>query len=199
MTGIENITGRIQADAQAEIDRIDADARAQADKITAAYAARAERECADILERGEKSAAERGDRLVSAAQMEARQMNLAAKQEVLDQAFALALDKLLAMPASDYAALLARLAVSAARTGKEEIILNSSDREKLGEQVVSEANALLVKDGRTGALVLSKQTQPLKGGLLLSDGAVEVNCALETLVRLSRAEMTGEVSKLLFA
>ena len=39
MTGIENITGRIQADAQAEIDRIDADARAQADKITAAYAA----------------------------------------------------------------------------------------------------------------------------------------------------------------
>ena len=72
MTGIENITGRIQADAQAEIDRIDADARAQADKITAAYAARAERECADILERGAKSAAERGDRLVSAAQMEAR-------------------------------------------------------------------------------------------------------------------------------
>ena len=72
MTGIENITGRIQADAQAEIDRIDADARAQADKITAAYAARAERECADILERGAKSAAERGDRLVSAAQMEAQ-------------------------------------------------------------------------------------------------------------------------------
>ena len=55
MTGIENITGRIQADAQAEIDRIDADARAQADKITAAYAARAERECADILERGAKA------------------------------------------------------------------------------------------------------------------------------------------------
>ena len=45
MTGIENITGRIQADAQAEIDRIDADARAQADKITAAYAARAEHPC----------------------------------------------------------------------------------------------------------------------------------------------------------
>ena len=199
MTGIENITGRFQADAQAEIDRIDADARAQADKITAAYAARAERECADILERGAKSAAERGDRLVSAAQMEARQMNLAAKQEVLDKAFALALSKLLAMPEADYAALLARLAVSAARTGREEIILNPADQEKLGEQVAAEANALLVKDGRTGALTVSKQTQPLKGGLLLSDGAVEVNCALETLVRLSRTDVTGEVSKLLFA
>ena len=196
MTGIENITGRIQADAQAEIDRIDADARAQADKITAAYAARAERECADILERGAKSAAERGDRLVSAAQMEARQMNLAAKQEVLDKAFALALSKLLAMPEADYAA---RLAVSAARTGREEIILNPADREKLGEQVAAEANALLVKDGRTGALTVSQQTQPLKGGLLLSDGAVEVNGALETLVRLSRTDVTGEVSKLLFA
>ena len=39
----------------------------------------------------------------------------------------------------------------------------------------------------------------LLGGLLLSDGAVEVNCALETLVRLSRTDVTGEVSKLLFA
>ena len=109
------------------------------------------------------------------------------------------LSKLLAMPEADYAALLARLAVSAARTGREEIILNPADREKLGEQVAAEANALLVKDGRTGALTVSQQTQPLKGGLLLSDGAVEVNCALETLVRLSRTDVTGEVSKLLFA
>ena len=106
---------------------------------------------------------------------------------------------LMTLAAADYAALLARLAVSAARTGREEIILNPADREKLGEQVAAEANALLVKDGRTGALTVSKQTQPLKGGLLLSDGAVEVNCALETLVRLSRTDVTGEVSKLLFA
>ena len=51
MTGIENITGRIQADVQGEIDRIQTDARAEAEKISASYAARADRECADLLSR----------------------------------------------------------------------------------------------------------------------------------------------------
>lgn len=198
MTGIENITGRIQADAQAEIDRIQADARREAEKISAGYAARADRECADLLSRGEKSAQERGSRLVSAAEMESRKMTLAAKQEVLDQAFDLALQKLLSLPQADYAALLAKLAASAARSGQEQIILNPEDRKKVGEQVVSQANQLLSKAGLAPKLSLSEQIRPIQGGLLLSDGAVEVNCALETLVRLSRTEATGEVSKLLF-
>ena len=62
MTGIENITGRIQADVQGEIDRIQADARAEAEKISASYAARADRECADLLSRGEAAAQEQARR-----------------------------------------------------------------------------------------------------------------------------------------
>ena len=198
MTGIENITGRIQADAQAEIDRIQADARREAEKITASYTARADRECADLLARGETSARERGNRLISAAGLEARKMALGAKQEMLDEAFALALEKLLGLPEADYVALLARLAASAARTGREEIILNPSDRAKFGAQVAGQANRLLSHGGSAAALTLSEQTRPIRGGVLLSDGTVEVNCALETLVRLSRSEVTGLVSKLLF-
>lgn len=198
MTGIENITGRIQADAQAEIGRIQADARAEAEKIAAGWAARADRECAGLIARGEKSAREQADRLISAAGMESRQMALGAKQEMLDQAFELALNKLLSLPAADYTALLASLAASAARTGREELLLNQADRKRCGAQVVEQANALLSKAGRPAELTLSRQTRPIRGGLLVSDGTVETNCALETLVRLSRTEMTGEVSRLLF-
>ncbi len=193
MQGIENITARIEADAQAEIDRIQADAQAQADRIAAGYAARADREVADILDKGKRAAAERGERLVSAAQMEARKMTLGAKQELLDQAFELALNKLCALPDGEYAALLADLAV-AAGNGTEELIFNAADRARVGEQVVALANE---KSG--GHFTLSAQTRPIRGGLLVSDGAVEVNCALETLVRLSRSEVTGEVGKLLFS
>ena len=60
MTGIENITGRIQADAQAEIDRIQADARREAEKIAAGYAARADREVRRSALRGEKRAPRAG-------------------------------------------------------------------------------------------------------------------------------------------
>ncbi len=126
-------------------------------------------------------------------------MTLAAKQEMLDQAFALALEKLTQLPEADYVSLLARLAASAAVSGKEALLFNAADREKVGSTVVSNANALLAEAGKPAALTLSDQTRAIRGGLLLSDGAVEVNCALETLVRLSRSEVTGEVSKLLFA
>ena len=198
MTGIENITGRIQADVQGEIDRIQADARAEAEKISASYAARADRECADLLSRGEAAAQEQARRLVSAAGMASRQMTLAAKQEMLDEAFALALDKLTQLPAEEYVPLLAKLAAGAAATGREEIILNPQDQANLGAKVAEQANALLAAAGRTASLTLSRQTRPIRGGVLLSDGTVEVNCALETLVRLSRDQATGEVSQLLF-
>jgi len=199
MQGIENITARIQADTQAEIDRIRADAAAEADQISAGYAARADRECAEILSRGKQRAEEQSRRLLSAAHLEAKKMALGAKQEMLDRAFDLALEQLLALPEAEYITLLATLAAKAARTGGEQIILNQPDRTRFGTQAVKQANALLSKAGKTGALTLSEQTRPIRGGVLLSDGAVEVNCALETLVRLSRTEVTGEVSKLLFA
>lgn len=198
MQGIENITARIEADARAEIDRIQADAQAQADRITAGYAARADREVADILEKGKRAAEERAGRLVSAAQMEARKMTLGAKQEVLDEAFELALSKLCALSDGAYTALLADLAV-AAGNGTEELIFNAADRAKVGAQVVALANEKAAKAGKAAKFTLSDQTRPIRGGVLISDGAVEVNCALETLVRLSRSEVTGEVGKLLFS
>jgi V/A-type H+-transporting ATPase subunit E len=198
MTGIENITGKIQADAQAEIDRIQADAAAEAEKITAGYEAQAEKDVADILAKGEKNADERGARLVSAAQMEAKKMTLAAKQEMLDQAFALALEKLIQLPEDEYVDFLAKLAVKASRTGSEKMILNQADRARYGVKAATRANEMLVQDGKTGSITLSEETRDIQGGLLLSDGAIEVNCAFETLVRLVRSEVTGEVSKVLF-
>lgn len=198
MQGIETIIGRIQADTQAEIDKLNAETARKVEKIRAGYSARAEREAADILARGETAAAERESRLVSAAQMDARKMTLSAKQEMLDRAFQLALDTLLRLPEADYIALLAKLALSASATGKENLILNAADRARVGEAVCAEANKLLQSAGKLASLKLAQETRPIRGGLLLSDGAVEVNCALETLIRLSRSELTGEVTGLLF-
>lgn len=198
MQGIEMITGRIQSEAQAEITQITTEAAQKAETISAGYAARAEREAADILARGEVSAAERERRLVSAAQMDAKKMTLAAKQEMLDRAFQLALDTLIQLPEAEYISLLAKLAATASTVGTEQIILSPADRARVGEAVTAAANQLLTDAGRTASLTLSKETRAIRGGLLLSDGAVEVNCALEALVRLSRSELTGEVTQLLF-
>ena len=227
MNGIEKITQRIDQDAQAEIDKILGDARSQAVEILARYEEQARKESQEILARGEKNAAEREERLASVAQMEAKKLTLATKQEMLDKAFDLALDRLVSLPDEEYVALLADLAARAATTGREQLIFSQKDRARIGKQVVAAANEKLAKTvapelpdalaeskagaildkvvsgasallAGTGMLTLSEETRPLRGGFILSDGDVEVNCAFETLVRLQRGEISGEVAKVLF-
>ncbi len=195
MDGIEKITGRIAADAGREIDELNAEARRQADEITARYEAQAKRESEEILARGRRSAEERVERLAGVAQLEARKLELAAKQEMLGKAYDKALELLLGLPEGEYTALLADLAVKASVTGREAVILSQKDRTRYGKQVVTQANERL-KDGH---LTLSEQTRPIQGGLILSDGDVEVNCTFETLVRLQRGELDREIAKILFA
>lgn len=197
MDGIEKITGRIAADTEAEIASIQAEARRQADEITARYEAQAKREAEEIAARGRRSAEERQARLASVAQLDARKLELAAKQEMLAKAYDRAMERLTSLPDGEYVGLLAGLAglaAEASSTGREEVILSQKDRARYGKQVVTQANERL----GDGHLTLSVQTRPIRGGLILSDGDVEVNCTFETLVRLLRGEMDRTVVEVLF-
>lgn len=198
MTGIEKIIGRIAGDAQSEVDAVMAQAKTQADAVTAKYAEQAASERDELLKRGQKAAAEREERLASSAQMEAKKMMLAAKQEMLDAAFNKAMDAMCAMKGDEKVELLAKLAVRASSNGKEQIIMSQADRDSVGAKVVKRANAMLAAAGKDGAMTLSTKSGAFKGGLLLSDGDVEVNSTFETLVRLTRSEIAGEVAKVLF-
>ena len=193
MNGIEKITGRIAADTQAEIDRVLAGAQTEAEKITAKYRAQEDREAADAKAKNEKAAAEREERLVSVAQMEARKDLLTARQAQVETAFNQALEKLCAMPEERYIAVAADLLAQAATEGRGEVVFSPADREKVGQAAVDAANRKL-----NGKLTLSGQTRALKGGFILVDGSVEVNCTFDTLVRLQRGEMAGEVARVLF-
>ncbi len=51
---------------------------------------------------------------------------------------------------------------------------------------------------KTSLSTLAEETRPIQGGFILLDGRVETNCAFETLVRLEKTAMAGEVAKLLF-
>ena len=198
MNGIEKITERIEGDAQREIDAVLNAARAEAEGITQRYQAQAGRESADLVARGEKAAAERVERLGSVAQLEARKLALAAKQEMLDRAFELALQKLCTLPDEEYIDLLAALTVKAAQSGKEQVIFSRKDRSRVGKAVVTRANEMLAKQvapklpdeltdtkagaildrvvtgasailAGTGMLTLAEETRPIRGGVILSD------------------------------
>lgn len=231
MDGIEKITAKIAADAQAEIDALTAQAQQEAAGITADFQAQAEALKQELRAKGEKAAAEREERMASVAQLERRKAELEAKQALLDRSFDRALEKLCSLKDAEYVDLLARLIVEASATGREEVLFSQADRDRVGAAAVKRANELLAKkagvkapevktgSGKLDALVekvgkavtatsaiaqgtalltLAEDTRPMRGGFILREGKVEVNCAFETLVRLQRTEMAGEVAKILF-
>ena len=194
MNGIEKITARIAEDGKAENDALLAQARAQAAEIAAKYQAEAKAAADEILEHGRKSAEARARHLDSTAQMECRKAVLAAKQDVIEEAFQAAHKKLLDLPQAEYVTFLAGLAAKASVTGKEKLIFSADDQAQVGKDVVAAANKKLP----AGALTLAEETRPMDGGFILSDGAVEVNCTFDTLIRLQRGALAGEVAKVLF-
>lgn len=205
MNGIEKITGQIDADVQKEIDAALDQARAQAREIEARYESQAQTQAEAIRRKGEQDAALRQERLVDVARLEARKTILAAKQDMVGQAFDLALKKLLELPDQEYIALLAKLAVAASRTGREQVIFSQKDRSRYGKQAVTMANDMLAKkagpraDENAGRLTLAEESRPMAGGLILRDGRVETNCSFEVLIHLQRDALSAEVARALFA
>ena len=160
------------------------------DKVAARIVSDAQQEASAMKSEAEKRAAE--PLLVSAAETEAKKDLLRVKQDVLSEAFDRAVLYLRNLEKERYVKLLSSLARKASETGTEEIILNPEDREKLG-------GALLEELKSSGSrLTLSEETRPIVGGLILSQGRIEINCALDTLADLHRSELAGEAARLLF-
>jgi V/A-type H+-transporting ATPase subunit E len=226
MDGIEKIIDQITVDAQAELARLEAETAQKAAAIAAEGEARAKKEQDEILARARKAADERLERLQSAARMETRKLELEAKQQVLGEAFDLALEKLSALPEQECVALLAALALEASITGREQLVFSPKDRARIGKQVVLAVNEALLKgvapelpssitDSKVGAflgkvvssaaaqltgtgqLTLSEQTRPIPGGFIMVNGDIETNCAFDTLIRLQREKLEKEVANAL--
>ena len=195
MKGTEKIIAHIQADAQAQCDAILAAAQEKCSAIRDEYAQKANAAYGERIRAGVKSCADEGESAGRLGRMEAKKTLLALKQEMIAKSFALAEEKLRALPEEEYAALLASLAASSAVTGQEEIVLNAADRERLGERVVKSANEKL---GEKGSLRLSDSVGEFDGGLILRRGNIEVNCTLALLVELCRGDMSAAIAGVLF-
>ena len=200
MNGIEKITERIAADNAAEVTSLVERAEKQADNIYNGYVAAADAEYDETVARGKKDAADRVVRLGGVAQLEAKKLQLAAKQEMLDRAFERASEKLLAMRDDDaaYTALLTRLALSGITKGTEALIFSDKERARFGKKVVIAVNEALEAEDKTASVIMSEESRAFEGGLYVQDGKVETNCTFAALLRLQRENMALEAAEILF-
>ena len=198
MTGIEKITARIEADAQAEAAAIKAAADERCAELRAEYDKKAQEAYWERIRSGVKECESRVDRMGRLAQMESKKSVLGLKQSMVNEAFDRAVERICEMPQDEYIEAMAKLAAKSAVTGRECMILSARDRERCGEALVAAANAKLSEQGRPANLTLSSEPGDMKAGFLLREGDVSVNCSVEVLAELCRSEMAAKVASALF-
>ena len=191
MNGIEKITQRIADDARMEIDDTLKAAEKDAARIKSSFDGLIAEEEKELAAKNYRIASERLSRLENLSQMESRKVLLAAKQGEIDRVYGKALEKLCSMPQDKYVEVLAGLME---KTGfsEGEIAFAAKDTE-VGRKAILKTN----NDLGT-SFTASGTPADIKGGFILTSGKTEVNCAFETLVRLSRAQTAAAVAGMLF-
>ena len=194
MKGIEKITARIAADAEAANSAVREESAKRIAEIRAEYEKKAQEEAAAILRAGEKEAQQQASRIERNAQLEAKRDILAVKQEMVSKAFELAKSKFAQMPDVKYVAYLSRQ-VAACCSGEAQLVLNAADKEKHGVQLEALCNIML--KGK-GSITIAEETADIVGGFILKQGDVEVNGTIDILLELIRGELAAQVAQVLF-
>ena len=198
MKGIEKITARIAQDAASEISAIRAESESRCSEIRAGYDKKAQEVYEELLRTGLRDAQQHASRIERTAQLDAKKAVLALRQEMVSRAFKLAEEKLVNLPEEEYVAFLIRQAAEAAATGEEELVLSSSDREKIGEKLTAGINAALKEKGMEGNIRVAEDTCEMLGGFILRQQNVEVNCTLDLMLELIRGQVAAEAAHILF-
>lgn len=219
MTGLEKVTGKIIADAEADarviLDRAEVECAAVKEK----YAAATEAELEKLREENDRECQSLIIRARSSAAMAKRNALLEARAALLDEAYALAERQIKNMNPEQYLDLLQKMLRSALKNqlaGEEEsmrlygediapaayeVILNSRDRDAYGETLLpafKTGYGARLPETAHAKLRLAAETAPIDGGLVLRCGPVETNCSLAMLMAENRRETEAKVSRILF-
>ena len=219
MTGLEKVTGKIIADAEADARVILERAEAECEAIKAKYAAATEAEVEKLTDECDRECQALIIRARSSAAMAKRNAVLEARAKLIDDAYAAAEKQIRSMSGEQYLDLLQKMLRSALKSqldGEEEsmrlygedispavyeVVLNTRDRETYGEKLLEAYRAGY--GARLSPVVLQRlrlapDTAPIDGGLVLRCGSVETNCSLSMLMAANRRETEARVSRILF-
>ena len=198
MSGAEKIQAKILEEAQLFAEANIKRAEEEAANIIRAASKEAEAKRKQIIEKAELEAVEVRKRIIAVAELEARKQKLMAKQQIVDEAFELALKKLNDLPDIEYQSILVDMISNSVETGKEEVILSSRDKQRLSPGFLDELNKKLLQRGISADLRISEETRPISGGFILKSGDIEVNNSFEAIIRMNRDDIEAEVIKSLF-
>jgi V/A-type H+-transporting ATPase subunit E len=194
---IESLVDKIMSDtkrASSEIEKKATDEARACDEKTKEEIQRIEKAG---REKAARLSQERKQRMISMAELEDRKNLLGVKQEVIEEAFSAAVEKVLSFDPEYYGDFLINLILQADPQGTEEILVNETDRARLGNGWVGHLNQRLEQAGKKSEMAIGEEIRHIRGGAILRKGRKEVNCSLESILLAKRNELETEVAGIL--
>lgn len=198
MSDVKNLTSKILKDAEERKESILKAANEEKAKIIAKKQAVAKQEEEAMIEKAKSEAKTRHERIVSGAELKARNEKLAAKQSVIDSVFDQSIEELCKMSNDDMKKFIKNMILSSDITGDEKIILNKEGKSLLDNSLLNTINSELKANGKKGELTISDEVRTFKGGFILEKDGIEINNTFEDLVNSSRDDLEFEVANVLF-
>ena len=188
MEGLEAIKLRILADAHEEADAI----LRQARDAVADIKEKNEQAASRLLTEARQTGAARADSVVSRARslaaLDQRKALLGARQELVEEAIRLALERLVALEPDRKLAFYQALIEQSSMTDGE-LILNRQDQ-VLGPRLLLQSRH---------RIAVAHQAGDFAGGLVIRNGLIEENLTFETLIKNSRPTLIRLAADILFA
>ena len=220
MTGLEKITSRILADAQAQAQEILDEATEKSLTVRAQNLADAQAAQDRLIAEAEKEGEALVIRAKSSAAMTRRNIELAAKSEMIERAFARAMQEIYEMDRARYAELLLSLlckTLNAQRDSERdsmrlygediaperyELMLNARDSGDVAMQVMNGVRAAAASGKIPTDMALKLRLNPtpveIDGGLVLRCGDIETNCSFAMMLAAVRPALEPRVQQILY-
>jgi len=191
---IEKILDEARQQAQANLEK----ARKEAEKILQAAEEEAAKRERIAIEKAFITADEKKRRMIASAELDAKKERLKAKQDIIEEAFKVATEKLNSLPEQQYFSILGDMMIDIIRGENCEIVLSDRDKKRLDSAFLENIRGRLKKKGYTGNINISDETRDIKGGFILKMGDIEINNSFDAILRMKRDELEPEVVKILF-
>ena len=204
-TGTEKIVSSIMSEAQVKADSILGKAEEENKSILEKGQKEALLEKDKILEDAKKQSDMKYQQLISEAKMNSRRMELEAREEIIEDAFKKAEDKLKEIASSNTAeykeSLKSIITEAATEIGGGELIvlLKESDVAKIKDSISGIAQDVNTKTGNKTSLEIGENITNIGGAIVKTkNGEIEVNNTIEARMSRFKKDLRSKVAAVLF-
>lgn len=204
-TGTEKIVSSILSDAKFKADSVLEEADKKSNSILEEGEKISLMEKEKILEDGKKQSTMRYQQIISEAKMNSRRMELDAREEVIEESFKKAEEKLGEIASSDsaeYKESLKKIIMEAALEiggGELVIFLKQEDVAKINDSIFSLERDVKEKTGNETNLEIGNNINTIGGAIIKTkNGDIEVNNTIEARMLRFKKSLRSEVARILF-